>query len=88
MRNREAAAKLGQPRISSLWHWTRDGVSTVCGQVAAKHQLVGAAEFIALDGCPACEALWLASPEWEAIRNEIMNHVDNHAQSHGFPQRN
>jgi hypothetical protein len=88
MRNREAAAKLGQPRIPSVWHWSRDGISAACGQVAAKEQLLSGDEFVALDGCPGCQALYLASTEWQAIRNEVMKHVDNHATSHGYPQRN
>jgi hypothetical protein len=40
-----------------------------------------------LEGCPGCLALWLASPEWEAIRREVMRHVDEHAEANGYPRR-
>tara|TARA_R100001163_G_C5004104_1_gene152255 strand:- start:665 stop:796 length:132 start_codon:yes stop_codon:yes gene_type:complete len=40
-----------------------------------------------LEGCPGCQALWLASPEWQAIRSELMEHVDEHAEANGYPRR-
>jgi hypothetical protein len=40
-----------------------------------------------LEGFSGCQALWLASPEWKAIRSELMQHVDQHAEARGFPRR-
>lgn len=87
MRNREAAAALGRPRLPATWHWSRDGVSAACGQAAHPEQLASGSEFMHLEGCPGCQALWLASPEWQAIRSELMEHVDEHAEARGFPRR-
>jgi hypothetical protein len=87
MRNREAAAALGKPRVPSTWHWSRDGLSAACGQAAHPEQLASGSEFMHLEGCPGCQALWLASPEWQAIRSELMQHVDEHAEARGFPRR-
>ena len=84
MRQKEAARTIGKARKPSTWHWSRDGVSAACGQPANPGQRLGA-EFAELGDCPGCLALWLASPEWEAIRREVMRHVDEHAEARGYP---
>ena len=84
MRQKEAARTIGKARKPSTWHWSRDGVSAACRQPANPGQLLGA-EFAELGACPGCLALWLASPEWEAIRREVMRHVDEHAEARGYP---
>jgi len=86
MRQKEAARTIGKARKPSTWHWSRDGVSAACGQPANAGQLLGA-EFAELGDCPGCLGLWLASPEWEAIRREVMRHVDQHAEVRGYPRR-
>ena len=86
MRQKEAAKTIGKARKFSTWHWSRDGVSAACGQPANPGQLLRD-EFAELGDCPGCLALWLASPEWEAIRREVMRHVDQHAEARGYPRR-